>query len=105
MKTKPETIARTIILALALINATLNIFGIAPIEIQEDVIYQAVTAIAMIAAAVWAWWKNNSFSPEAKHADEILRIIREKGIPALEEIYAIFAINDDDDESVEEDDE
>ena len=23
-------------------------------------------------AAIWAWWENNSFTPEAIHADELL---------------------------------
>ena len=104
MKTKPETIARTIVLVIALINMILNIFGIAPIEIREDMIYHAVTALFVIGAAIWTWWKNNSFTKEAKTADEILRLMREDGIPAMEQLYALFHGNlvEDENQGTEE---
>lgn len=110
MKTRIDTIARTIVLVIVLINMVLDIFGIAPIEIREDIVYQAVSAIAMIVAAIWAWWKNNSFTKEAKTADEILRLMRVEGIPAMEQLYGIFHGNSieenqgtDEDELDEED--
>ena len=61
MNVKPDTIARTIILGLVLVNAVLKILGIAPIEIEESSIYDLVTAITIVVVPIWTWWKNNSF--------------------------------------------
>lgn len=90
MKTKTETIARTIALAIVLINAVFKIIGFTPIDLDENVIYEAVTAISMVIVPIWAWWKNNSFTIEAKAADEVLELLRTEGIPAVEQIYDIF---------------
>lgn len=90
MKTRTDTIARTIILAIVLINAVLRIVGISPIELDENNIYTAVTAISMVVVPIWTWWKNNSFTIEAKKADEILKIMREDGIPAVEQLLDMY---------------
>lgn len=68
---KPDTIARTIVLVLALINQVLAIIGKGTIPIAEDTIYQVVSLIATIAAAVWSWWKNNSFTKAAIEGDKV----------------------------------
>ena len=67
-----ETIARTIILAVALINQILVVLGINPLPFAEDELYAWLTAAATVAATLWAWWKNNSFTPEAIQADKYL---------------------------------
>ena len=90
MKTRTDTIARTIILALVLINAALKMLGMTPIELDDNVIYEAVTVISMIVVPIWTWWKNNSFTIEAKKADEILKIMREEGIPAVEQLLDMY---------------
>lgn len=69
---KVDTIIRTIILIIALVNQGLAIFGKEAFPITEDQVYQAVTVIATIASAVWAWWKNNSFTKNAIEADKVL---------------------------------
>lgn len=71
-KVKPDTIARTIILTLALFNQVLAVAGKGAIPIAEDQVYQLVTLIATIGSAVWAWWKNNSFTKAAIAADKAL---------------------------------
>jgi SPP1 family holin len=63
------TIARTIILALALINQTLVMFGKSPLNIADDDIATVVSLIFTIASTVIAWWKNNSFTKAAIEAD------------------------------------
>lgn len=65
------TIARTIILALALINQLLTALGYQPLQIDDALIENIVAAVFTIIAAVWAWWKNNSFTKTAKKADEL----------------------------------
>jgi len=60
-KIPAATIARTVVLALALVNQLLSAAG-------KPVLPAGLTT----AAAIWAWWENNSFTPEAIRADELL---------------------------------
>lgn len=66
------TIARTVVLALALVNQLLSAAGKSPLPIDSASVEQWVTAGLTTAASIWAWWENNSFTPEAIHADELL---------------------------------
>ena len=59
MKITAETIARTVVLALALLNQVLAICGKGQIQIAENDIYQIVSLTFTAVAAVWSWWKNN----------------------------------------------
>lgn len=76
MKIKPATIARTAVLALALANQVLSVAGLSPLPIDSATLEPWVTTGLTTAAAVWAWWKNNSFTPEAIRADELLKEMR-----------------------------
>jgi SPP1 family holin len=71
-----ETIARTIVLFLALVNQLFAIFGRQQIPVQEDTVYQIVSLIFTIVTTVWSWWKNNSFTPEAIKADEYMHKLK-----------------------------
>lgn len=53
-------------------------FGKNPLPFAENELYAMFTAAATIAATLWAWWKNNSFTSEAIEADEYLAELREK---------------------------
>ena len=64
-----DTIARTIVLALALINQVLAIAGKGTISFANSDIYQLVSLIWTIGASVTAWWNNNSFTAAARKAD------------------------------------
>lgn len=70
------TIARTVILALALINQVLVAKGKSPINISDENINTLISTGFTIVASVLAWWKNNSFTKEAIKADEVLRDLR-----------------------------
>lgn len=71
-----STIARTIFLALSLINMILTGLGKNPLPFAEDAIYEVVTVLWTFVASIIAWWKNNSFTKEAIEADEILKEIK-----------------------------
>lgn len=73
MKIKAGTVARTAVLALALANQILSAAGKSPLPIDSATLEPWVTTGLTTAAAVWAWWKNNSFTPEAIRADELLK--------------------------------
>ena len=80
-KVKPETIIRTIVLALALINQALAIFGREALPITEDEVYQVyqfITFVITLCTSMWAWWKNNSFTQPAIKADEYMEQLRKK---------------------------
>lgn len=80
MKTnvKSDTIARTIILVLALINQVLALTGKDKIPVVENDIYQICSLAVTIASSVWNWWKNNSFTKNAIAADEYKRQLKER---------------------------
>ena len=78
MKVKTETIIRTIVLILALANQVLAIYGKQKIPITEDEVYQLITLIVTIGSAMWAWWKNNSFTQPAIQADEYMEKLRQE---------------------------
>lgn len=73
MKIKPATIARTAVLALALANQILSVAGMSPLPIDSATLEPWVTTGLTTAAALWAWWNNNSFTPEAIRADELMK--------------------------------
>lgn len=78
MTIKKETIIRTVVLALALINQILTVFDISVIPIDDAQITEFISLGFTICASVWAWWKNNSFSKEAIEADNVLSELRSK---------------------------
>lgn len=79
MKTKiaPDTIARTIVLVLALINQILAVSGKGTIEIAESDVYQVVSIVFTITAAIAAWWYNNDFTLAAMRGTELTRSLKE----------------------------
>ena len=72
MKIKTETIIRTIILIVALINQGLTMAGVSLLPITDDQIAEVITLLITIGASLWSWWKNNSFTENALKADELL---------------------------------
>ena len=59
-------------LFVTLVNTILTMSGKNPLPFAEDELYAWLSAAATVAATLWAWWKNNSFTPEAITADEYL---------------------------------
>lgn len=80
-----ETITRTVILAVALINQILIVFDINPLPFAEEEIYNIISTIATAAAAMWTWWKNNSFTSQATAADKYLKELKANDIEYTEE--------------------
>ncbi len=72
MIVKADTLARTIFLALTLINLILSAFGKVPLQLEESFIYEVCSLAAVLLASIAAWWKNNSFTKAAIKADKVL---------------------------------
>lgn len=79
MKIDKQTIIRTVILIIALINAILQMFDIKTLPIDNELVNDAVSVVILLAGAISSWWKNNSFSEKARLADEYLKQLKEKG--------------------------
>lgn len=73
MKISASTIARTAILALALVNQILSASGHAVIPIEDAQIETLVSTGFTVASALVAWWKNNSFTAAALKGDEVMK--------------------------------
>ena len=75
-KVSAGTIARTVILALALLNQVLTVAGYSPIPIDDETINLTIASVWTIVASVVAWWKNQSFTQAAIEGDEVMRGIK-----------------------------
>lgn len=73
MKPTVSTITRTVILLLALINQILSVCGINVIPISDETVSDLITVLFTTVSAIVAWWKNNSFTQKALHADEVMK--------------------------------
>lgn len=78
MKISSGTIARTVVLVLALVNQVLSILGYKIIPIEDGQINDFVTIAFTIGSALAAWWKNNSFTEAAIEGDKYKDIVKEQ---------------------------
>lgn len=77
MKISKSALIRTIVLVIALINSVLTMCDINPLPFSDEEIYQGASAVITVAAALIAWWKNNSFTSKAIEADKLLKQLKE----------------------------
>lgn len=77
MKISAGTIARTVVLGLALINQVLSATGHNVINISDEDVNTLISTGFTIIAALVAWWKNNSFTKAARVGDAVMK--EEKG--------------------------
>lgn len=75
---KTDTIIRTILLVVALVNQALTASGKNPLPFADETIYELLTILFTVGASAWAWWKNNSVTKEAIAADEFMRELKEQ---------------------------
>ncbi len=80
MKCNKQTVIRTVVLFLSLVNQILTVLGKNPLPFSDEALYQGISAVATAASALWAWWKNNSFTPAACEADRFLAVLRKEGL-------------------------
>lgn len=78
-KIQPDTIARTIILAIALINQILSSTGHAVIPIQDADVETLISTAFTVIMAVINWWFNNSYTQAALRGDQVMHEIKAFG--------------------------
>lgn len=71
-----ETLIRTVVLAVTLINQILIMFGKNVLSIAESDVYTTASTLVTIGASIWTWWKNNSVTKEAQMADEYMKELK-----------------------------
>lgn len=73
---KTDTIIRTVLLVVALVNQILAIAGKDTLPIYENDVVQIISLCATLLTSLWSWWKNNSFTKNALQADESLKELK-----------------------------
>ena len=76
MKVKQDTIIRTVLLALALVNQFLIMSGRSVLPISDEQVTLVISTLFTIVVSIINWWKNNSFTQNAMEADEYLRELK-----------------------------
>lgn len=77
MKVSVDTICRTVLLIIALINAGLEMTGHSIIPIDDETVTQIISLLFAVVASLVAWWKNNSFTNNAIIADAFLKELKD----------------------------
>ena len=72
MNASKETIIRTIVLFVTLVNQVLTVCGKNPLPFSETELYEILSLMATAGVSLWTWWKNNSFTAAAVEADRYL---------------------------------
>ncbi len=76
MKIQKGTVIRTVLLLLALINQVLTVCGLSPLPFEDELVSELISLLFTAAAAIVAWWKNNSFTQAALAADEYMNELK-----------------------------
>lgn len=71
-----DVLARAITTLVVAVFVILKIFGV-DIKVDESYVYEVVLAAVTIATWFWGFWKNNSFTHEAKEADIYMNELKE----------------------------
>lgn len=77
-KVTAGTIARTVILVLALVNQILSGTGHPVIPIPDETIEGTVSYIVTVVVALWTYWKNNSWTRPALMGDVLMNRVRKE---------------------------
>ena len=59
MEVKKDTIIRTTVLVIALLNQILTSTGHDILPISDEEVSQVISLAFTIGASIWAWWKNS----------------------------------------------
>ena len=76
MRCKKETVVRTVVLLVSLLNQVLTLIGKNPLPFSDSTVYEGVSLLCTIGTSLWAWWKNNSFTSAALAADAYLETLK-----------------------------
>ena len=93
IKFTKSALVRLLVFLLSLLNLALVNAGLTPIEISNEAITSAVSALFTVAtgiSGVWAWWKNNSGTHGAKLGDRVKSLVNNGNLDFLSELQALL---------------
>lgn len=79
LKVSKETIIRTVALVIVIVYQVAVAAGVKVPYMDESIALTWATQIVTFAVIVWNWWKNNSFTQKALHADLTLHEAQSMG--------------------------
>ncbi len=79
MKISKQTIVRTVLLVLVIINIILEKLGLDVISTDENFVFMCVETLVELAVIVTGFWYNNSYSENALKAQRFLEYLRYDG--------------------------
>lgn len=71
-----EAVTGILLLILALVNATLQMFGYNVLPIDNAAVTNVVSIVFLIVTAAWNTWKNRNISTASQTAQEITNMIK-----------------------------
>lgn len=89
-----EAITGILILLLALINATLQMFGIDVIVIENEEITNIVSTVFLILTALYNTWKNRNLTTASQTAQEITDAIKNGEVLADDIMFIVDKIKE-----------
>ena len=84
-----EAVTGILILLLALVNATLQMFGINALPIENEEVTSIVSTVFLIATALWNTWKNRNISTASQVAQNITDAIKDGEILADDIMFIV----------------
>ena len=79
MKISKQTIVRTVLFVLVIINIILEKIGLDVISTDENFVLMCVETLVELAVIVTGFWYNNSYSENALKAQRFLEYLRNDG--------------------------
>ena len=70
-------IASLVLAALAGVNQYLSAHGQSPLTVDEATITSVVTYLVTVGTALWAWWKPNNFTEQARQKYKLAEVIQQ----------------------------
>lgn len=77
-----QLIVRLIVSIVAVINSACAMAGQPLLDLGEDQITGVVNVVVLVAAWVWGFWKNNSFTTAAKEGQKVTDALKKGSLDA-----------------------
>ncbi len=98
LKITKGTVVRTILIVVVLVNTALKACGRPLINIDEGSLASGIECLTNLGVIAIGFWKNNSFSNEAKNADFYLQKLRNFDTDEADEIFEESGEDDEEEE-------
>lgn len=87
---KVQAIARLLVLLITIINEALNTLGIyASLPVNQGIV-DIASLVLVSGAAIWCYWKNNSWTPEANLGDNVMNALKKSDL-SVSDVFTILA--------------